>query len=102
MQSALLLGGRQASRATANIGQRRTAARAGLRAGMLVRSDTRAGIHLALPDALVLADALAGAAHGRPRGVDGRTVLAGRGNARGLELRLGLHDGLREVTMPGS
>ncbi|AST29837.1 hypothetical protein ACI2VK_08975 [Ralstonia nicotianae] len=69
---------------------------------MLVRSDTRASIHLALPDALVLADALAGAAHSRPRGVDGRTVLAGRGNARGLGLRLGLHDGLRGMTMPGS
>ncbi|QVX42068.1 hypothetical protein J4H89_17685 (plasmid) [Ralstonia solanacearum] len=51
-----------------------------------MRSDTRASIHLALPDALVLADALAGAAHSRPRGVDGRTVLAGRGYARGLGL----------------
>ncbi|MHA6846194.1 hypothetical protein ACKZDW_05200 (plasmid) [Ralstonia syzygii subsp. celebesensis] len=48
---------------------------------MFVRSDTRAGVHLALPDALVLADARAGAADSRPRGVDGRTVLACRGDA---------------------
>ncbi|WP_268989227.1 hypothetical protein [Ralstonia solanacearum] len=43
---------------------------------MFVRPDTGACVHLALPDALVLADAQAGAADGRPRGVDGRTVLA--------------------------
>ncbi|WP_268989471.1 hypothetical protein [Ralstonia solanacearum] len=43
---------------------------------MFVCPDAGACVHLALPDALVLADARAGSADGRPRGVNGWAVLA--------------------------